>query len=101
MDTSDTDSKHWVDVPGWPRAHITTGHGTKVLVLTDDLDIGLPGGPFWLIVCPWCRVDPVALSRKEFLRADKGLPSCGCRKPGHKNFQGDYRKIRKGDTLFS
>jgi hypothetical protein len=101
--TVETDSKHWVDVPGWPRAHITTGPHGVVLVLTDEFEPGLPGGPYWLIVCPWCRVNPVAIPRKVAVNGckGKGVPSCGCRKPGHENFQGDYRKIRTGDSLFS
>jgi hypothetical protein len=103
MDNNDTDSKHWVDVPGWPRAHIYSDHGFRLLVLTDELETGLiDRGPIWLIVCPYCRTDPVAVPAKDVKKhtGNGKPPSCGCRKPGHENFQGDYRKIRTGDSLF-
>lgn len=79
------ESKQWVDVPRWPRAHIYSGHKKRVLVLTDDLDVQLAGksvGPIWLIVCPHCEINPVALSAWDFMvKIRKGkLPSCGCNK---------------------
>lgn len=80
MDTNDTDSRHWVDVPGWPRAHLASGHSSTVLVLTDEFEPGMPGGPYWLILCPWCKVTPFAIPAKKVKGNRKGLPSCGCMK---------------------
>lgn len=87
------DSKHWVDVTGWPRAHIFTGHKGKLLVLTDEFDTGLPGGPYWLVVCPRCKVTPFTIARRAITgkRKGRGVPSCGCVNPGHENYQGNYR----------
>lgn len=91
----DTDSRHWVDVPGWPRAHIYSDQGFRILVLTDELATDLIGyGPIWLIACPHCQLTPFAIAAKELrkkLRA-KRLPSCGCANPGHENFRGNYRE---------
>lgn len=88
MDDNDTSSKHWVDVPGWPRAHTYSDQGFRLLVLTDELETGLIGrGPYWLVVCPWCKVTPFAVPRKSVVNGmkGKGVPSCGCRKGFGKN----------------
>ena len=96
METIDTkDDRHWVDVPGWPRAHIFSDRGFRLLVLTDDLTTGLTGyGPIWLVVCPHCRINIFAVQANEIRRKFKSgkMPGCGCTNPGHENFRGDHRK---------
>lgn len=95
MHSMDTDSRHWIDVPGWPRAHIHSDQGYRLLVLTDELETGLIGhGPIWLIVCPHCRVNPVAIAAKDIRRKFRlgRRPGCGCANPGHENFRGNYRE---------